>query len=547
MPETTLNIASAWEAIADTIGDNIALTAAGEHTSWTEFDQRAAALASTMESQGLGPNAKVALYLYNGPEYSEAQYAAFKVRAVPANVNYRYLDEELAYILNNADAEALFFDHTLVEHVEAARRHCPQLKVAIQVGGEKCPEWAVSYQEAVKSAPMKRIERNGEDLWFLYTGGTTGMPKAVMWNHSNLWGSMTATFRPYKTLPPITPQEAAEIALRVTSQGKEIRQLCAAPLMHGTSGLSGLATLSHGGSLTTLTGHSFDANELWDTIERERVTMVSIVGDAFAKPMVDALDQTQDRGEQRDLSSLRMVLSSGVMFSAPVKERLLAHVDLLVVDTLGSSEGTGMAAQVSSRSAQRSGTAKFSLGEHTRVFNDQRKEVVPGSGEKGQLALGYPLPQGYYKDPEKTEAAFPTVNGRRWSIPGDYATVDEEGTITLLGRGSACINTGGEKVYPEEVEEALKALSAVRDCNVVGIEDERWGQAVTAVVELEADALQGGDPEIILRQEVRSILAGFKIPKRIVVVERIERSPNGKTDYRWAKETAQAAIGTTDS
>ena len=534
-----LNLASAWEAIADEVGDSTAVSVAGRHYSWTDFDDRAARLAGTMLEHGLGPDSKVALYLYNGNEYPEAQYAAFKVRGIPANVNYRYTGDELAYILENSDAEAIFFDHTLADRLEAVRDRCPMLRLAVQVGGGEVPDWALGYEEAVSADPMPRIDRSGSDLWFLYTGGTTGMPKAVMWDHTNLLGSMEATFRPFRLPVPSTPAEAAATARSVADAGKEIRQLCAAPLMHGTSGIPGLATLSHGGMLSTLSSRAFDADELWRIVELDRITMVTMVGAAFGRPMVESLDRAAAEGRMPDLSSLRLLLSSGVMFSAATKEAMLDHHGCTIVDSLGSSEGTGMASQVMSRRRRDTATARFRLGEHTRVLTDEGIDVQPGSGERGRIALGWPLPLGYFKDPAKTEEAFPMVAGRRWSIPGDWATVEADGTITLLGRGSACINTGGEKVFPEEVEEALKELDAVVDCNVVGLDDDRWGQAVTAVVELTAPGAADADE---LRAGVRERLAGYKVPKRIVLVDRVERSPNGKTDYRWAKSVAGAAV-----
>jgi fatty-acyl-CoA synthase len=310
--------------------------------------------------------------------------------------------------------------------------------------------------------------------------------------------------------------------------------------MHGTSGLSSLATLTHGGMLATLEQGSFDPDELWTVVESEKITMISIVGDAFARPMLDSLNRAAIADRSWDLSTLRLLLSSGVMFSAPVKAGLLGHHDCMIVDVLGSSEGTGMGSQVTSREARDAGTARFSLGEMARVFNDDGRDVVPGSGERGRLALGGPIPLGYYRDPEKTEETFPTIGGRRWSIPGDWAVVETDGSITLLGRGSACINTGGEKVYPEEVEEAIKEHPAVADCNVVGVPDERWGQAVAAVVEIN-DADRTTSDEEALKGHSRTLLAGYKVPKRILLVDRIHRGPNGKPDYRWAREVLEAS------
>ena len=532
-----LNIATAWEAISDEIGDLTAISSSENSESWEEFEKRSASLAKTFSEKGLKRDSKVAFYCYNGSEYLEGQFAAFKIRAIPANVNYRYLDEELAYILNNADAEAVLFDSSLTERVDSVRSRCPKLKVFVRIGEGFSQDWITNYEDAVNNDPLPRIDRSGDDLWFLYTGGTTGSPKAVMWSHAGLMGGMTETFRSLGEKVPESFEEAAKIAKRVTGEGKEIRQLCAAPLMHGTSSLTALGTHMHGGLVATLSSRTFDPKELWEMVEKRRITMLTIVGDAFARPMIDELEESLESGNARDISSLRLVMSSGVMFSAPLKERLLDLHSCTILDALGSSEGTGMGKQVTSRRKKDTGTARFFLGEHTRVISEDGEEIEPGSEKTGKLALGYPLPVGYYKDPEKTESTFPTINGRRWSIPGDWASVEKDGSITLLGRGSECINTGGEKVFPEEVEEALKINPLVVDCNVVGLPDERWGQAVTAVVEVEpGETLEA----VELLNDVKERLAGYKVPKSVVFVEKLKRGPNGKSDYRWARETAQS-------
>ncbi|MDG2352458.1 MAG: AMP-binding protein [Acidimicrobiales bacterium] len=532
-----LNIATAWEAISDQIGDLTAISTSENSESWEEFEKRSASLAKTFSEKGLKRDSKVAFYCYNGPEYLEGQFAAFKIRAIPANVNYRYLDEELAYILNNADAEAILFDSSLTERVDSVRSRCPKLKVFVRIGGGSSEDWITDYEEAVNNDTLPRIERSGDDLWFLYTGGTTGSPKAVMWSHAGLLGGMAETFRSLGEKIPENSEEAGSIAKRVTSEGKEIRQLCAAPLMHGTSSLTALSTHTHGGLVSTLSSRTFDPRELWEMVEKCKITMLTIVGDAFARPMIEELENSFANDTAWDITSLRLVMSSGVMFSAPLKERLLDLHSCTILDALGSSEGTGMGKQVTSRRRKDTGTARFFLGEHTRVLTENGEEVEPGSNMTGKLALGYPLPVGYYKDPEKTEATFPTINGRRWSIPGDWASVEKDGSITLLGRGSECINTGGEKVFPEEVEEALKINPLVVDCNVVGISDERWGQAVTAVVEVKSgETLE----EAELLTEVKERLAGYKVPKSVIFVEKLKRGPNGKADYRWAREIAQS-------
>ena len=532
-----LNIATAWEAISDQIGDLTAIYSSENSESWEEFEKRSASLAKTFSEKGLKRDSKVAFYCYNGSEYLEGQFAAFKIRAIPANVNYRYLDDELAYILNNADAEALLFDSSLTERVDSVRSRCPKLKVFLRIGEGPSEDWITDYEDAVNNDPLPRIDRSGDDLWFLYTGGTTGSPKAVMWSHAGLMGGMTETFRSLGEKVPENFEEAAEIAKRVTGEGKEIRQLCAAPLMHGTSSLTALGTHMHGGLVATLSSRTFDPKELWEMVEKCKVTMLTIVGDAFARPMIDELETSLENGTIRDISSLRLVMSSGVMFSAPLKERLLNLHSCTILDALGSSEGTGMGKQVTSRRKKDTGTAKFFLGEHTRVLSEDGEEIEPGSKKIGKLALGYPLPVGYYKDPEKTEATFPTINGRRWSIPGDWATIEKNGSITLLGRGSECINTGGEKVFPEEVEEALKINPLVVDCNVVGLPDERWGEAVTALVEVrKGETLR----EAELLKDVKERLAGYKVPKSVIFVEKLKRGPNGKSDYRWARKKAQS-------
>jgi fatty-acyl-CoA synthase len=357
-----------------------------------------------------------------------------------------------------------------------------------------------------------------------------------MWDHRGLLGTMGATFKPLGHDVPTTVEDVAHIARDVVGRGAEVRQLAASPLMHGTAGVSSKATLTHGGMLATLSSRSLDADEVWRCVQDARITMLTIVGDVFSRPLIDALDVAAEAGRPYDLSSLRTIVSSGIMWSEQVKAALLAHHDVLLVDILGSSEGTGMARQVASRT-RRAATARFRLGEHSRVFTDDGREVAPGSGEVGRVALGFPIPLGYYKDPVKTEAAFPTIAGRRWSVPGDHATIEADGSIVLLGRGNACINTGGEKVYPEEVEEALKAHPAVVDANVVGLPDERWGQAVVAVV-----ALAGGGVDVSAEDLVahtRTLLAAYKAPKRVVFVDRVQRGANGKPDYRWAREVAE--------
>ena len=545
-PSDGLNLATCWEAVADAVPSALALRHGEMDRTWAEFEARSALLAGHLDAAGLRPDAKVAFYLYNGPEYVEGMFAAFKQRCVPVNVNYRYLTNELLYLLQNSDAEAVLFSAELADRLDAVRAEAPLVRTFVCVGAtdeHPVPEWAVDYESALAAAaPAPRIERSADDLWFLYTGGTTGMPKGVMWPHRSLLGTAAATFAIVKLPLPTTPDDAADAARTFHELGKAVRMLPAAPLMHGTSAITAVAVLSHGGCITTLTGRSFDADELCATVERNRITQLTIVGDAFAKPMVAALQNADAEGRPYDLSSLKVIASSGVMWSQQAKDQVLGYCSATLADLLGSSEGVGFGASVSKKGATEQ-TARFRLGEHAKVFTEEGVEVEPGSGTTGVLAVGGPIPVGYYKDPEKTAGTFRTFAGRVWSVPGDFATVEADGTIRLLGRGSVCINTAGEKVYPEEVEETLKLHVAVVDSNVVGLPDEKWGQAITALVSLTDGSTGSADLEAELVAHCKDQLAGYKCPKRVLFVPQILRGPNGKADYKWANATAVGLVG----
>ena len=533
------NLATVWEGIAAALPDADALAHGDLVRSHREFEQRAACLARALAEHGVGPDDKVALYLFNGPEYLEVEFAAFKVRAIPCNVNYRYVADELAYLLDNADATALVFDHSLADRVAQVVDRCPELRLLIQVGGEETLPGAVDYEETIAGHdPAPPAERSGYDLWFLYTGGTTGHPKAVMWRHQDVIGTMTAHYRVLDRAVPETVDEAVDAAVEFHRRRRVTRMLAAAPLMHGTAGISAIQFLSVGGMVATLEGRSLDADELWAAVERHRLTLLAIVGDAFARPMLESLARAEAEGRPHDLSSVYQILSSGVIWSAESKEAFLRYRDMTLLDTLGSSEGVGIGSKIARRDEAPT-TAKFQLGPHTTVISDDGHHVEPGSGERGMLALGGPIPLGYYKDPEKTAATFREIGGQRWSIPGDYATVEPDGSIVLLGRGSVCINSAGEKIFPEEVEEALKSHPAVHDSNVVGVSDPKWGEAVTALVSLEPGR-DVSDEELVAHTRLH--LAAYKSPKTILRVPEIHRGPNGKPDYRWARSTAEALL-----
>ncbi len=537
------NLATIWESVGDALPDREVLVQDDRRRTWREFDDRSARLAAGLTAAGLGPDSKVASYLYNSNEYLEGLFATFKLRGVPVNVNYRYLEDELVYLLDNSDAEALIFHASLGDHVAKVRDRAPKVRLWISVddGGEH-HDFAVKFEDVVAgNEPMERIERSEDDLYFLYTGGTTGMPKGVMWRAGDLWNVLAdSTYALAGAAPPADSSVAGAIA-RTISEGRDIVHLPASPLMHGTGAFSSFQSLFVGGRIVTLEGRHFDAHEMWRTVQRERVTQMAIVGDAFAKPMLAALDEAEANGEPYDISSLLLIISSGVIWSAEVKRALMKHGSFMCFDSLGSSEGVGFANSITAPGSETT-TAKFVIGAGARVFTEAGVEVEPGSGEVGLLAVGGNIPVGYYKDDEKTASTFRTFGDTRWSVPGDFARVEADGSIVLLGRGSVVINSGGEKVYPEEVEEAVKRHPAVTDCLVVGVPDDRFGEAVTAVVSLRPGETATGDDI----GAALDALARFKRPRSYVVVSEIVRAPNGKADYKWAKaavRTSQATDG----
>ncbi len=526
------NFADVWEVIASRLPDAQALVHGDRHISWADFDRRANGVAAALLAGGLADQDKVAQYLYNGPEYIESMFATFKAGLVPINTNYRYQDDELVYLWDNADCAAVVFHGSFTATIERIRDRVPGVTLWLWVDDDSgpCPEWATSYEDAA-AAGGERVEapwgRSGDQILMTYTGGTTGMPKGVMWRQDDLFRNLVTQLNPVLGGAEPGPEVVRQ---QITAPGPVGMAAC--PLMHGTGLYTQLIILTVGGSSVTLLSRRLDVEEMFDTVERERVNQISIVGDAFAKPMVRTLDENPGRW---DLSSLFLVVSSGVMWSEPVKQALLKHQPtMLLVDVFSSSEAVGMGSSISS-GANASETATFRLGENTIVISDDGLRVEPGSGVIGRVAVGGYQPIGYYKDPEKTAATFIEFEGRRYSCPGDYATVEADGTLTLLGRGSVVINTAGEKVFPEEVEEVLKTYPGVRDAVVVGVPDDRFGEAVTALVEAgpEADI----PPEDLIAH-VRGKLASYKAPRHVVVVDTIGRAANGKVDYKRLKAFA---------
>jgi fatty-acyl-CoA synthase len=540
-----IHFATLWEAYADAIGDVPAVIMGDRTFSWREYDDRAARVAAAMSAAGLGPDDKAGLYLYNSNEYLEAHYASFKQRIVPINVNFRYLGGELEYLLDNADCKALFYHSSLADRVAEVAGRLPKLVLLVEVDDGPAPvdvPGKVRYEDLVAANdPAPRTERQPSDVYMLYTGGTTGMPKGVMYTMGELSRGFTVngTGAVGLVLGDDWRELVKDVARQRAESGPYISAPCC-PLMHGTGMWIG-AMMPHcvGGTVALLTGRRFEADELLEMVERERVNTAVIVGDAFARPIADALDAARRSGRNYDTSSLTRMTSSGVMWTMEVKNRLLDHMpQAMLVDAMGSTEG-GMATSVTTRE-MRAETAKFAMNPTTKVFDDDDVEVLPGDGRTGKVANGGLTPFAYFKDPEKSARTFRVIDGVRYSFPGDLATFDENGQLVLLGRGSQVINTAGEKVFPEEVEEAVKRFPGVRDCLVVGLPDDKFGQVVIAVASLET-GVQAKDGDVVAF--VKTQLSGYKAPKSVVFVADVPRAPNGKADYTGAKKLAEEALG----
>lgn len=525
------NFAEMWETAADALPDAPATVQGERRSTWSTFDRRADGVASWLLSLGVTEQDKFAQYLYNAPEYLESMYAAYKVGLVPVNTNYRYEDEELAYLWDNADAVAVVFHGCFTERIERLRPTLDRVRGWLWVddGTSACPTWATDYSSVASSAPGRQRApwgRSGDHLYILYTGGTTGLPKGVMWRQDDLIMIVGSQ------LGAGLPEQPDYDAVRALRQAPGSVCLPACPLMHGTGALIAMSTLTQGGSVALLADRHYDPTELLTVIQRERVNTVAIVGDAFAKPMLRALDADPGRW---DISSVTAITSSGVMWSEETKQGLLRHhPGMLLLDAFSSSEALGMGASVSGGDRAAT-TAVFELGPNAVVVTEDGRRVEPGSGEVGMVGVGGRIPLGYYKDAEKSARTFRVVDGVRYSLPGDHATVESDGTIRLLGRGSVCINTGGEKVFPEEVEEALKAHAQVRDAVVVGVPDDAWGEAIVAVVEAEPGPVPD-DADLIA--SVKRRLAAFKAPKHVVLVDSVGRAANGKADYSGCRRLA---------
>ena len=519
----TFNLADLWEAIADRVPDRLAVVTEARRVTYAELEARANQLAAWLAAQGVAPGDHVGLHLYNGTEYLEGMLAAYKLRAVPVNVNYRYVEEELRYLFDDADLVALVHDVEFGPRIDAIADRVPTMRVRLAVGG------GGGYEAALAESSPKRVEiqRSGDDHYVIYTGGTTGMPKGVVWRQEDAFFACFGGGNPIRVHGPA--EQPSDVLERITETPFVVLPL--APLMHGAAQWTSFMWLFAGGQVVlTPSRPRTDYSAVWRLIGDERVNLVVVVGDAVARPFVE--EYAAHAGEY-DPSSLTTIGSGGAPLSPSLKSTLAEMFpNVFIADGYGTSETGAQATNL--------GGSRFSpMDPNTVVLDETTLEPVePGRGAVGRVARRGHIPFAYHKDAEKTAAAFVEHAGERWVLTGDIATLLDDGSIEILGRGSQCINTGGEKVFPEEVESALKAHPAVYDVLVVGVPDERWGQRVTALVQ----PRPGTSVDLgSLQAHCRTLVAGYKVPRGLVVVDEVVRSPVGKPDYRWAQRAAEVA------
>lgn len=531
-----LNIADLAEHAIDAVPDRIALICGDEQITYAELEDRANRLAHFLIDRGVGKDDKVGLYSRNRIEIVIAMLAIVKAGAIGVNVNYRYVEAELRYLFDNSDMVALVHERQYADRVAAVLPETPGVKTVVVIEDGTDADYrrygGVGFSDAIAAgAPGRDFgPRSADDVYLLYTGGTTGFPKGVMWRHEDI----------YRVLLGGTDFATGEFVAdeydhaRQAVAGPPMIRFPIPPMIHGATQSATWMALFAG--QTVVLAPEFDADEVWRTVERHKVNLLFFTGDAMGRPLLDALE-AGDPDSPRDLSSLFVLASTAALFSPSLKERFCELLpNRIITDSIGSSETGFGGSSIVAKGQTQAGGPRVSIDKKTVVLDDEGNEVKPGSGVRGILAKRGNIPLGYYKDEKKTAETFRTINGVRYAIPGDYAMVEADGTVTMLGRGSVSINTGGEKVYPEEVEAALKGHPDVFDALVVGVPDDRYGQHVAAVVA----ARKGARPTLAaLDGFVRTQIAGYKVPRSLWLVDEVKRSPAGKPDYRWAREQTE--------
>jgi acyl-CoA synthetase (AMP-forming)/AMP-acid ligase II len=535
----TFSFGDIVDAVSDVVSPSAPAFVHGDRTiSWGEAKKRMNNIARNLHARGAKPGDKVAFYMRNGVEYGELTGACFLGSMTHVNVNYRYKPEEVRYIVDNSDATVVCYAREFRDSVAQIHNQLSKVKVFVEVSDTPdVANFAIQYEMLATTGSGEKldIKRTPDDEVFVYTGGTTGMPKGVIYRHGDLALVLLGRIALATGVMPTTLKEITDFTKAAGEMNTRYMPTC--PQMHGTGFFGTMATVLAGGTVVTVDNTSLDPHAIWASVEKNRVSSMAIVGDPFARPLLQALDEAPGKYK---LDSVIAIGSSGAMWSAEVKQGLLNHLpQAILTDSFASTEALGMGASVTQKGME-SKTAAFMMGPNAMVIDEEDQPIPPGSGRSGRLAVGGLLPLGYYKDEAKTNSLFKTINGQRFSIPGDYAIVEADGRITVLGRGSNCINTAGEKVFPEEVEESLKRHPSVEDCLVLGVPDEKWGQAVTGVVVLANGAKFD---EEALRLHVRESLAGYKTPKRILIAGVTLRAPNGKADYKTASDFAKRELG----
>ncbi|MET7768038.1 acyl-CoA synthetase [Nocardia sp. NPDC005366] len=533
------NIADFVEHAIDLMPDRVALVDDTREVTYAQLEERANKLAHYLQEQGVRPGDKVGLYSRNTIEAVETMVAVFKARAVLINVNFRYVENELQYIFDNSDMVALIHERRYSDKVAAVRPNVPKLKTVVVVdddtaGSVPTAADSIDYDTVLATSSGERDfgERSVDDIFMIYTGGTTGLPKGVMWRHEDWWRVLGGGIN-FMTGEAI--QDEWQQA-KVGAGNPQMVRYPIPPLIHGGSQSAIFHGLFDGGKTVMLP--EFSAHGVWQAIDRHTVNLIFITGDAMARPMLDALQAgNPETGEPYQHSTLWALASSAALFSPTLKDQFIELLpNTMITDSIGSSETGFGGLAVATKGATHTGGPRVKIDASTEVLDDDGNPVAPGSGQIGFLARKGHIPVGYYNDEAKTEATFKEFNGVRYSIPGDYARVEEDGAVTMLGRGSVSINSGGEKIYPEEVEGALKAHPQIFDALVVGVPDERWGQRVVAVVQCRGEERPTLEE---LRPMLTKEISAYKLPRSLWFVEEIKRSPAGKPDYRWAKEQTE--------